>query len=61
MSNMSYTSNIIPNTHCNHYSFECYYCDKFTSTTDQRVGEKHVVLNHALLHDYFNRYLLTFW
>jgi hypothetical protein len=27
----------------NQEAYECYYCDKFTSTTNQKVYEKHVV------------------
>ena len=26
--------------------YDCYYCDKFSSTTNQREYEKHVVLTH---------------
>ena len=26
--------------------YECYYCNNFQATTNQRVYEKHVVLDH---------------
>jgi hypothetical protein len=28
------------------YLFECYYCDKFSPTTNEQNYLKHVVLNH---------------
>ena len=46
MSDMSHTLNMTSNNNFNYCSFECYYCDKFTPTTDQREYEKHVVFNH---------------
>jgi replicative DNA helicase Mcm len=45
-SDMSYRSDTIPNHHFNPYSFECYYCDKFLPTNNEKEYLKHVVLNH---------------
>jgi replicative DNA helicase Mcm len=43
---MSDRSDTTPNNHFNYYSFECYYCDKLPSTTNEEEYLKHVVLNH---------------
>ena len=43
---MSDRSDTIPNNHSSYYSFECYYCDKLSSTTNEDEYRKHVVMNH---------------
>jgi len=43
---MSDRSDTIPNNHSSYYSFECYYCDKLPSTTNEDEYRKHVVIYH---------------